>query len=233
MDNGGVLRPPFGGQWDRPLMECFASLWCINIHQVTQIINVEKLIPKLAHKLHYPVDRGLLMQLYWNFFLWFYFKQKIHISGFEVEALMGKSNPESFDYFPPSVFFPSLHLACVSTRIPGWAETKGISIIPVYPCTVFFNISGMSAFIFSVLCYSKNARFAISSQGWAPGKSGMSKGSPRQHPTPSEPNLHLSLESGHGSGLTKHSCSILLKQFRRKLYKSQPFPLALIFFIII
>lgn len=119
---------------------------------------------------------------------------------------MGKSNPESFDYFPPSVFFfSSLHLACVSTRIPGWAETKGISIIPVYPCTVFFNISGMSAFIFSVLCYSKNARFAISSQGWAPGKSGMSKGSPRQHPTPSEPNLHLSLESGHRSRLTKHA----------------------------
>lgn len=107
----------------------------------------------------------------------------------------GKIQPQVLWLIPSfCVFFSSFHLACTSTCIPGRAETKRISIIPVYPCTVFFNIGGMSAFIFSALCYSKNARFAISSRGWAPGESEMSKGSPRQHPTPSKPKLQISPE---------------------------------------
>lgn len=143
---------------------------------------------------------------------------------------MGKSNPESliislllffFSLFAPSPCFHS------HTRV---SRDKRDQYHPCLSLYCIFQYQWNVCLIFSVLCYSKNARFAISSQGWAPGKSGMSKGSPRQHPTPREPNLHLSLESGHGSRLTKYSCCILLKQFWRKLHKLQSFPLALIFF---
>lgn len=88
------------------------------------------------------------------------------------------------------------------------------------------NISGMSAFVFLgvffALCYSKNGRFAISSQGWAPGESGMSKGSLRQHPsqlTQSPPQPWME-EPGHGS---QHSACTPMRRFCRKHGKLWPF----------
>lgn len=121
--------------------------------------------------------------------------------------------------------FFSFHLACISTLRWGRAETKRISIIPVYPCTVLFNISGMSAFVFFVLCYSKNSRFAISSQGWAPGESAMSKGSPRQHPSqPTQsPPQPWAEEPGHRSQQTIHSARTPMRHFCTKLHKLWPF----------
>lgn len=106
------------------------------------------------------------------------------------------------------VFF-SFHLACISSLRWEWAETKRISIISVYPLTVPFNIIGMSAFVFFVLCYSKNARFAVSSQGWALGESGMSKGSPRQHPSLPQPWVE---KPGQGSQQTTHSACTPTRQ---------------------
>lgn len=176
----------------------------------TEIINAERLIPKLAHEPHYPLLHGMLMWLYWNFSLWLHFKQKF------TSVALGRSLDWKILWLIPTfcVFF-SFHLACISTLRWGWAKTKRISIIPVYPRTVFFNISGMSAFVYFALCYSKNARFAISSLGWAPGQSGMSKGSPpRQHPsrTQSSPQPWAE-EPGDGSQQTTHSARIFAENF--------------------
>lgn len=81
---------------------------------------------------------------------------------------------------------PSLKSQPSAHPISGWAETKRIRIIPPYPCTVFFNIYGMSSFICSVLCYTRNARFTVSSQGWAPSES---RRSPMQPPHPTPPPI--------------------------------------------
>lgn len=92
---------------------------------------------------------------------------------------------------PPQVLLCFLsispHLDCISPYIPGWAETERIRLIPAYPSTVFFNINGMSAFICSVLCYSRNASLCVSSRGWASGKSRKSGGLP--------PLSHSSIQS--------------------------------------
>lgn len=87
------------------------------------------------------------------------------------------------------ILFPfSLCLVRMSTCKPEWAETWRLRIIPVYPCNVFFNIAGMSAFIFSVFRYSRNARFTIRSQAQASRKS---REWPMWHPTSTKNNLHL------------------------------------------
>ncbi len=125
-----------------------------------------------------------LKQILWS---WFFFKTKVCI--FWVWDWRTCLNGKIPSQVLPCFLSFSPHLVCISPCIPGWAETKRIRLIPAYPSTVFFNINGMSDFICSVLCYSRNASFCVSSQGWAPGESRKSRGSLTQHPSPPPPTL--------------------------------------------
>lgn len=101
-------------------------------------------------------------------------------------ALTGKSCP--LPRFLSSLFTSSANFH----PHDGVSRDERIRIIPAYPCTVFFNISGMSPFICSVPCYSRNARFAVSRRlQAAPGETRESRRSPCKPPPPSPlPTLH-------------------------------------------
>lgn len=100
----------------RPRRHTFNGVLCILLmHQHTArhtvIINVEKLIPKLAHKPHYPLLRGMLMRRYWNFSLWFHFKQKftsvaLSLDG-KIQTPLINSLFLCFFLLSPSLYFHS------------------------------------------------------------------------------------------------------------------------------